>query len=197
MTTQSEHFVPKRHDRPSPREVQEFHTNADVDGSPKALHHTLGPGPNQASPGNHSHDAGASTALSGYSVSTHNHDPAYSAISHVHTALYLPNNVAWIAPTLLNSWAAYGSGHRNPGYRLVGDIVELRGLVRNGTAAPSIIFNVPAAYRPNAQEIFMQTSNTGSARVDILPAGDVTVQAYIGTGSNAFVSLAGMRWSVL
>lgn len=48
---------------PTAKEVQEFHANSDKDGSPKALHHTLGPLPNQASPGNHSHDGGTSAEL--------------------------------------------------------------------------------------------------------------------------------------
>ena len=49
---------------PSEREVTHLHTKADTDSSPKALHHTLGPNQNQASPGNHSHDGGASTKIS-------------------------------------------------------------------------------------------------------------------------------------
>lgn len=39
------------------------HDPEDRDGSSHALHHTLGPGANQAAPGNHSHDGGASTTL--------------------------------------------------------------------------------------------------------------------------------------
>ena len=31
------------------------HQDADTDSSPTAIHHTLGPGPNQAAPGNHTH----------------------------------------------------------------------------------------------------------------------------------------------
>lgn len=48
---------------PSAREVLEFHTHADKDGSPTALHHTLGVKPNQASPGNHVHDGGSSALI--------------------------------------------------------------------------------------------------------------------------------------
>lgn len=50
--------------KPPAKDVEDFHSHADRDGSPKALHHTLGPNPNQASPGNHSHDGGNSTKLS-------------------------------------------------------------------------------------------------------------------------------------
>lgn len=49
--------------KPSAQEVKDFHTNADTDGTSKSLHHTLGPGVAQASPGNHLHDGGDSKPL--------------------------------------------------------------------------------------------------------------------------------------
>lgn len=48
---------------PSQKEVNDFHTNSDKDGGPKSLHHTLGSNPNQASPGNHTHDGSTSPLL--------------------------------------------------------------------------------------------------------------------------------------
>lgn len=48
---------------PNSKEVTDFHVNSDKDGSRTALHHTLGPRPNQASPGGHSHDGGDSVEL--------------------------------------------------------------------------------------------------------------------------------------
>ena len=48
---------------PSAKEVELTHKNADTDGKPTAGHHTLGPGPFQASPGNHTHDGGTSAEL--------------------------------------------------------------------------------------------------------------------------------------
>ena len=41
---------------PSSEEVNALHLNSDKDSSAVALHHTLGLGPYQASPGNHTHD---------------------------------------------------------------------------------------------------------------------------------------------
>lgn len=41
---------------PTPEEVNAFHLNSDKDSSSLALHHTLGLGATQASPGNHSHN---------------------------------------------------------------------------------------------------------------------------------------------
>ena len=40
----------------SPEEVNAFHLNSDKDAGAGALHHTLGLGSSQASPGNHTHD---------------------------------------------------------------------------------------------------------------------------------------------
>lgn len=50
----------------SARDVQDLHRNADTDTGVFALHHTLGIGQNQSSPGNHIHDGKSSKALTGY-----------------------------------------------------------------------------------------------------------------------------------
>lgn len=48
--------------KPTTEEVENFHTNSDVDLRAESQHHTLGIGPAQASYGNHTHD-GANSAL--------------------------------------------------------------------------------------------------------------------------------------
>ena len=48
----------------SPEDVNSFHNNSDRDSSHTAQHHTLGLGPNQASPGNHTHDGKNSKRIS-------------------------------------------------------------------------------------------------------------------------------------
>lgn len=48
---------------PSVSETTKAHTNADTDGKPTAIHHTLGSGPMQSSPGNHNHGGGSSVSL--------------------------------------------------------------------------------------------------------------------------------------
>lgn len=47
----------------SAAEVDEFHRNSDVDLRRESQHHTLGPQPNQAAPGDHKHDGGDSEKL--------------------------------------------------------------------------------------------------------------------------------------
>lgn len=49
--------------KPPGQVVDDFHENSDVDSRAEAQHHTLGPGPNQSSPGDHTHDGGDSALL--------------------------------------------------------------------------------------------------------------------------------------
>ena len=49
--------------KPPAQAVEDFHTNSDVDARAEAQHHTLGPNPNQASPGDHTHDGGDSALI--------------------------------------------------------------------------------------------------------------------------------------
>lgn len=55
---------------PTAEEVDLLHTNADTDVRRESVHHTLGPLPTQAAPGNHRHRGGDSELLiSGETVS--------------------------------------------------------------------------------------------------------------------------------
>ena len=49
--------------KPPSQVVDDFHENSDLDARAEAQHHTLGPSPTQASPGNHKHDGGDSALL--------------------------------------------------------------------------------------------------------------------------------------
>lgn len=49
--------------KPTAQEVEDFHSNADTDVRPEAIHHTLGPSPTQAAPGNHVHNGSDSPLL--------------------------------------------------------------------------------------------------------------------------------------
>ena len=48
---------------PEDKLVAFFHKNADVDDKATSMHHTLGPGAWQSSPGNHVHDGGQSALI--------------------------------------------------------------------------------------------------------------------------------------
>ena len=56
-------FLNDENPKPPAQAVDDFHTNSDVDSRPEAQHHTLGPQPTQASPGDHTHDGGDSRLL--------------------------------------------------------------------------------------------------------------------------------------
>ena len=49
--------------KPTSQAVEDFHTNSDLDARAESQHHTLGPGPNQAAPGDHTHDGGDSALI--------------------------------------------------------------------------------------------------------------------------------------
>jgi hypothetical protein len=49
--------------KPSAEEVDNFHTNSDLDIRAESLHHSLGTSATQAAAGNHNHDGGNSVAL--------------------------------------------------------------------------------------------------------------------------------------
>lgn len=55
--------VVRREGTVDPRTVERFHETADTDSEQMSIHHTLGPGHSQASPGDHLHDGSSSKLL--------------------------------------------------------------------------------------------------------------------------------------
>lgn len=55
----------KPNPKPDAQTVEDFHSNSDLDVRPEAQHHTLGPSPSQAAPGNHTHNGSDSLQLLG------------------------------------------------------------------------------------------------------------------------------------
>ena len=49
--------------KPPAEVVNDFHENSDLDSRAEAQHHTLGPNPTQAAPGDHTHDGGDSALI--------------------------------------------------------------------------------------------------------------------------------------
>jgi hypothetical protein len=92
---------------------------------------------------------------------------------------------AWTAPTLLNSWVNYGAGNVDAAYRKIGDMVQLRGQVKNGTTtAGTSILTLPVGFRPTAQVVVPTLDgNNALARFDITAAGAVIIQV---GANNAF-----------
>lgn len=63
----------------------------------------------------------------------------------------LTDPTTWTAVTFTNSWVNYGSGRQAAQYRKIGDIVYLRGQIKNGTNN-NTAFTLPAGFRPPAND---------------------------------------------
>lgn len=99
---------------------------------------------------------------------------------------------SWTAPTLLNSWANFGGAFQVAQYRKVGDMVQLRGLIRLGTVT-NTAFTLPTGFRPPADLLFISQDNNQAGRIDIIASsGNVIPQAV----DNTFQSLNGIQFSV-
>lgn len=94
---------------------------------------------------------------------------------------------AWTAPTLGSSWVNFGAPYQVAQYRKLGDMVQIRGIVKSGTLAA--IFTLPAGFRPPTDVLASAYANGGSINWTISSAGVVTALNYSGGGTNASASL--------
>lgn len=109
-------------------------------------------------------------------------------------------NTAWTTPTLAGSWSNYGGAFSLPGYRRIGDVVYLRGLVaRSGSpSANDVIFTLPAGFRPTGTVMFPAWAGVNTvSRVDINNAGQVTWQDGTAAQAATFLSLSGILFAVV
>jgi len=92
--------------------------------------------------------------------------------------------ISWIAPTFQNGWLNYANGFQDARYtRDSNGTVYIEGLVRAGSPAQSVIFTLPAGYRPAAQLGFATVSNGALGRIDVRSNGEV----FVDTGSNVWI----------
>jgi hypothetical protein len=98
----------------------------------------------------------------------------------------------WIVPTFQNSWVAYSAPWAPVGYRKIGNIVILRGLIAAGSSISAVMFNLPAGYRPTAgfSHIFAVQSADALARLEVHASGNVNAS----NGSTSWVSLSGVSF---
>jgi hypothetical protein len=65
------------------------------------------------------------------------------------TALAIPAQDDWTAPTLLNSWQNIGGSEPPAGYYKDSlGIIHIRGAVKSGSSITATVFTLPAGYRP-------------------------------------------------
>ena len=85
--------------------------------------------------------------------------------------------------TLVNSWANQGGAYQNAEYwkDTIGN-VHLHGSIKSGSTG-TVAFNLPAGYRPAAQQTFALPITTigGHGSADIAAGGDVTITFSGGT----------------
>jgi hypothetical protein len=108
---------------------------------------------------------------------------------------------------LLNSWQNVGAPWAAAAYRLVGDMVQFRGLISRptsvgGVGTSSTMFVLPLGFRPPAGVILSVNcagANYGDTQIRIDVQADGTVYMYVGsTAQNpqAYTSLTGAQFSV-
>lgn len=97
-------------------------------------------------------------------------------------------------PTLLNSWVNYGGTRQAAGFwKDKESVVHLEGVIKSGTTtSPTILFNLPAGYRPSLRNKFATVSNSAFASIFIDTDGNV----YYESGSNVEFSLCGISFKV-
>lgn len=97
---------------------------------------------------------------------------------------------ASVAPTLLNGWVNFDAGFQTAAYYKDGfGVVHLEGLVKLGTSG-SVIFNLPAGYRPALHKHFSVVANAAAGDIRVNTTGDVVHYA----GSTTWLSLDGVTF---
>jgi hypothetical protein len=121
-----------------------------------------------------------------------------SGVWNARTKFAADASASWANLSLVNGWANYNNGYRTAQYKkdVNGDVC-LRGMVSSGTATYGyVLFNLPAGFRPQADEIVDTVCYNGSSRLlgslRIQVNGDVTVDYLPG---NAWVSINNIRFS--
>lgn len=102
----------------------------------------------------------------------------------------------WIAaPALQNGWVNFGGATSNAQYMLdVSGWVHLRGTIKSGVVAPAtLLFTLPAGYRPPFQIIVITISNDVAASISVGADGTVKTNAGV---SNVYLSLDGVSFRV-
>lgn len=99
----------------------------------------------------------------------------------------------WVTATLAGSWSTLGAPFR---YRRVGDMVELTGSVKSGSGT---ITTLPPGFTTaggSATLYFITLANNGVAQIGIASTGVVSLLGLFAGGTNAIVSLDGVRFPV-
>lgn len=109
------------------------------------------------------------------------------------------NDTGWLAFPYAANYEAYNPGFSTPGYRKIGDLVYLRGVITRNTAtaiAGSTAGTLPDECWPAGQLIFEQHLSGVRCRVDVTAAGAIQ-HVDVGLDVGGYLSLDGIWFSVL
>jgi hypothetical protein len=92
---------------------------------------------------------------------------------------------------LQNSWVNYGDDYENAVYwRNSTATIEFSGMIKDGTVTDNtILFQLPAGFRPAWKERFQLPRMGGSCLVDVYPDGNVIL---VSGGNAGWISLSGV-----
>jgi len=125
-------------------------------------------------------------------VVTHRNTAAGSAIYL--NMMYVPDSASatWTKPTLSAGWSTFSSANAAEGYTKSSDgVVTLRGLIKGGTITNgTVLFTLPAGYRPTGTIAFISVCNGTPCRVDVSSNGNVLARGFDANWS----SLAGVSF---
>jgi hypothetical protein len=78
----------------------------------------------------------------------------------------------WTGVTFEGTWVNFGSTFQEVEYRKVGDVVQVRGLAKDGTVG-SVIFTLPSGFRPPADLHFINYSAAAPGGFVVNTVGEV------------------------
>lgn len=124
--------------------------------------------------------------LAGVIVDLRSRLQTLEVIAHRH--LFDLDPTTWTAPTLLNGWLD-SPGFQGAEYRLVGDVVSLRGVIDSGTVGlPAFV--LPPWFAPPADLLFACSDGGAFAELLVASTGDVTPTVGTGTAFGFAVSFS-------
>ena len=96
-----------------------------------------------------------------------------------------------------NGWVNFGGGFHGGNYhKSIDGYITVRGMITGGAiAANTVLFNLPAGYRPTAILLFNLQTSGGVARIDVMPDGNVRLGAAI--ANNGWLSLTGICFTTI
>lgn len=97
---------------------------------------------------------------------------------HSINTMYYPGAIGgWQTPALQNGWVSYDGGAFFATHQYIkgsDNIVRFKGIIKSGsTANGTVLFNLPAGYRPKERTLTNSVCADQHCRIDILPNGNV------------------------